>query len=288
MLTSTRHFTSAKTQIANVGFNDVTRTAVGRAVSQDTLFIHGSSDGGGSTTNHAVLRSNDRGPILPSDCTSACGSADTYGVSGMSTVCDSSCRPEWSSAGPRFNGHGCGASDPSRFGKTCRQCYTSQETALAEERRLSSPEFIGSNPGVHVVMCSTGTPPQAADCSDECFRAADAVRWRSSGLFQCDAVRSSRVAWILPSPIFTGSRHIQRPFICEFRVLVVICFFFFSYVFCLRLKIYFEVLVAGTGLIHLNKPVVACLLRENCELKCPRKSEPMLSQCVYSDSFCFA
>lgn len=102
----------------------------------------------------------------------------------MSTVCDLSCAPEWSSAGPRFDGHGCGAGDPSRFGKTCRQCYTSEEAALAEDRRLSSPAVLDSAQGVHVVMCSTGNPPQAPECSDECLKLADAVSLRPLGMFR--------------------------------------------------------------------------------------------------------
>lgn len=165
-------------QIANVGFHDVTQAAVGMAVERDTLFVHGSSGGGGGTNNNnAVVRANGKGPGLASECTSACGRADTHdGIAGMSTFCDLSCLTGWSSAGPRFSGHGCGANDSSRYGKACRQCYTSKEAALAEDQRLSSPENIGSNSGMHVVMCSTGNPPPASECSDECMATVDAVR----------------------------------------------------------------------------------------------------------------
>lgn len=151
------------------------------AVSRDTLFVHGSSVGGGSTTNNssnhntAAARPNNRGPVVGLDCTSACVSADMHGTAGTSTFCDPSCLPGWSSAGPRFGGHGCGAGDPTRFGTTCRQCYTSQQAALAEERRVSSPESMDFNPGVHVVMCSTENPPPASECSDGCKATADAV-----------------------------------------------------------------------------------------------------------------
>lgn len=164
-----------------MGFNDVNPEAVGKAVSLDTLFIHGSTDGGGSTTNHVVHHNNGRGPIAAPDCTSTCGSAGAHDVPGMSTVCDASCGSEWSSTGPRFEGHGCGASEPTRFGRACRECYTSQETALAEDRKLALPGVMGSHPGVHVVMCATGNPPQASGCSDECLEAADAVRSTSWG-----------------------------------------------------------------------------------------------------------
>lgn len=175
-----------KTQIANVGFQDVTQTAVGMAVSGDTLFIHGSTDGGGSATNHAVVDPKDSGPVVTPDCASACGLADADEDSEISSFCDSTCLSGWSSAGPRFGGYGCGANDPSRFGKSCRMCFTNQKAALAEERRLASPEVMGPETGVHVVMCSTGNPPPARECSDECMSSTDAVRLWSSGLSQCD------------------------------------------------------------------------------------------------------
>eukprot|EP00903_Cladosiphon_okamuranus_P019502 g17934.t1 len=161
--------------IANVGFHDVTQAAVGMAVSHDTLFIHGSTGGGGSTTNNAPVHVKESGEVVASDCTSDCGLADVDRVPEVSTFCDPSCLPEWSSTGPRFDGYGCGASDPARFGKDCRQCFTSHEAALAEERRLSSTGAMKSKTGVHVVMCSTGNPPSAPDCSDECMSAADTV-----------------------------------------------------------------------------------------------------------------
>lgn len=146
------------------------------AVSRNTLFIHGSTDGGGGTTNHAVAHAKARVAAVAPDCTRACGRADKLGVSGVSTFCDASCLRGWSLAGPRFGGHGCGADEPSRFGEDCRRCYTSQEAALAEERRLSSPKNMGPDTGVHVVMCSTGSPPAAeSECSDECVSSGDAV-----------------------------------------------------------------------------------------------------------------
>lgn len=156
---------------------------MGNAVLRDTLFIHGSSGGGGGAAN-AIILAKERESVVASDCTSACGSADTHGISGMSTFCDPSCLPGWSLAGPRFDGHGCGSNDPSRFGESCRQCYNSQAEALAEEQRLPSPEIMGSVPGVHVVMCSTGSPPPASECSDECMSTVDAVRLWSFGFFQ--------------------------------------------------------------------------------------------------------
>eukprot|EP00903_Cladosiphon_okamuranus_P017929 g16497.t1 len=162
--------------IANVGFHDVSQAAVGMAISRDTLFIHGSTGGGGSTTNKAAVRAHRGRVVAESECKSACGSAATDATSDVvSTFCDPSCSPSWSSTGPRFDGHGCGADDPARFGQSCRHCFKSQEAALAEERRLSSAEVEGRATGVHVVMCSTENPPPASECSDECMSAPDTV-----------------------------------------------------------------------------------------------------------------
>eukprot|EP00903_Cladosiphon_okamuranus_P015305 g14139.t1 len=161
--------------IATEGFHEVTRAAVGMAVSGDTLFIDGISCVGRDTANNAGTLAEDSGAVAVRSCTSACGLADEHMISDTSTLCDSSCLPDWSSTGPRFNGYGCGASDPARFGESCRQCYTSQEAALVEERRLSSAEVMGPTSGVHVVMCSTGNPPPASECSEECMNADDTV-----------------------------------------------------------------------------------------------------------------
>lgn len=179
---------------------------MGIAVQLDTLFIHGSSGGGGSTTNHAALHAIDSGPVATA-CTRACGSADELGTPFMSTFCDASCSAEWSAVGPRFHGHGCGASNPPHFGSTCRQCFTSQDAALAEEKRLSSPEILVSNPGVHAVMCSTGNPPPASECSDRCKKTADTV---SRGLQAISRRYALRSPLMIP-PLFVPGGESLRP-----------------------------------------------------------------------------
>lgn len=163
-------------QIANVGFHDISRAAVAVSVSRETLFIHGSSDGGGSVSNIGRKVQSGEGPADSPDCTSACGLPDQPGIQpGMSTFCDSTCLPGWSSTGPRFGGHSCGANDASRFGNSCRLCYTNREEALAEDQELAAVRQMRPSVGTHVVMCSTGDPPPASECPEECMKSPDTV-----------------------------------------------------------------------------------------------------------------
>ncbi|CAM9279034.1 unnamed protein product, partial [Ectocarpus sp. 12 AP-2014] len=159
--------------ITNVGFFDVNDTYVAHAILQETLFIHGSTASGGSVANPTPKATPAR---FTSTCTDACGSVHSPGLpAGMSTVCDESCFSGWSPAGPRFQGHNCGAGDPSLYGSTCRSCYTDEEVALAADRSLgnaSSDPFLA---GAHVIMCDTGEPPQASSCSLACRSMADTV-----------------------------------------------------------------------------------------------------------------
>eukprot|EP00903_Cladosiphon_okamuranus_P017930 g16498.t1 len=160
--------------IGNVGLHYVTYNR--KAVSGNAPFLHVFAGERESTANKAEAHAEDSGGGVVGTCTSDCGLADEHGgTSYMSTFCDPSCMPEWSLNGPRFDGYGCGADDPARFGQSCRKCFTSQEAALAEEERLSSAEVMGPTTGVHVVMCATANPPPASECSDECISAADTV-----------------------------------------------------------------------------------------------------------------
>lgn len=156
-------------QIQNVGFYDVTGRVVEKAISKETLFIHGSSSGGGSVANNALISSVPEAAYISTNCTNACGPgiAGTF-EAGLSSFCDSSCSSKWSAAGPRFAGHNCGAGDASKFGGSCRLCYTNRHEALAMDRELATS-------GLHVVMCDTEDPPQALDCSGDCQSASDAV-----------------------------------------------------------------------------------------------------------------
>ena len=181
---SVRHIVSCSSmsvstgmQVANVGFFDVTEEAVTSAISRDTLFIHGSSDGGGSIANLGSQKKGKKRSITDGDCSDACGSSNALqSPSSTSTFCDPSCLPGWSPAGPRFGGHNCGANDASKYGEACRICYTDQEVALAADKTHASSGASPFEPIVHVVMCSTGNPPAAADCSDQCRKTADTVR----------------------------------------------------------------------------------------------------------------
>ncbi|CAM9281830.1 unnamed protein product, partial [Ectocarpus fasciculatus] len=178
-------------QISNVGHFDVSDQHVAQAVSQETLFIHGSSQSEGSLA-HPVARPTGKLPIDPNslDCSSACGSP-LSDKTGVSTFCDESCATGWSPAGPRLGGHDCGAGDPSQFGSTCRLCYTDEALALVTDRRLSSAAANPSTPHAHVVMCDTAQPPPASSCTTACQDSADTVcdfRCGSGryGDFNCD------------------------------------------------------------------------------------------------------
>ncbi|CAM9750544.1 unnamed protein product [Ectocarpus sp. 4 AP-2014] len=165
----------ATTLISNIGFFDVNDHHVAKAISQDTLFIHGNSQSRGSVENAKT------GGSLGSHhgrnkCTDACGAEHLSAIpAGVSTLCDESCSAEWSSAGPRFGGHNCGAGSTSRYGSDCRLCYTDQEGALAADIKLGLSSVNTSAPKSHVIMCDTGHPPPAASCSAACEATPDTV-----------------------------------------------------------------------------------------------------------------
>lgn len=169
-------------QISNVGFLDVTETAVVKAASEGTLFIHGSVNSGGSVAN-LVAQRQIRTQTL-TDCTSVCGSVGASRLPvEMSAFCDPTCSPKWSAGGPRFGGHLCGAGDVSWFGSSCRLCYTDQDAALAADLALASPDAESSD--LHVVMCSTTKPPADVRCSPGCKKTDDAVRTLKVSCFLC-------------------------------------------------------------------------------------------------------
>lgn len=183
-------------QMANVGFLDVDNVTVSNAVAVETLFIHGSTTGGGSKKHQGEMSDGmgistaARGTIDAQDyiCTKACGSHQTSreleswaSDSSVSTVCDPSCVP--GSEGYRFDGFMCGAGDPSRYGKSCRTCYTDDKEAAKVERILRKREHSGKMDGKHVIMCDTLRPPAAASCDPKCAMKTDTVRaslWRFS------------------------------------------------------------------------------------------------------------
>lgn len=167
------------TQMANVGFQDVTQETVRASISRNTLFIHGRASGGGSAANTGVDVEREKRLAAITDCTSACGLPDQHGIQdSMSTFCDPSCSPTWSSVGARFGGHNCGANDAPRFGNSCRLCHTNNDVAITEEQRLGSSMATPSTSAAHVVMCSTSRPPHAPECSEECKRTVDTASFR--------------------------------------------------------------------------------------------------------------
>ncbi|CAN0285107.1 unnamed protein product [Ectocarpus sp. 6 AP-2014] len=161
--------------ISNVGFFDVSDKHVAQAISQETLFIHGSSHSGGSAAISTPPKASSS-DLNTLSCTGACGSEHSAKVrTGASTFCDESCSTGWSPAGPRLGGHNCGAGDPSQYGSTCRLCYTNEDEALAADRTLASLSTDPSTPDAHVVMCDTTQPPQASRCTTACQDMADTV-----------------------------------------------------------------------------------------------------------------
>lgn len=165
-------------QIANVGFEYVNADALSNAVAGDTLFIHGSSVEGGSRALSSPRRKLLDEALTPEvSCEAACGNADSVVgdnlPTGISTVCDASCDTE-----NRFDGHLCGAGDSTKFGSSCRACYTDQQAALRAEAELRKWDVSSDDTAEqakHVIMCDTMRPPPAMDCSAECSEKSDTV-----------------------------------------------------------------------------------------------------------------
>lgn len=164
-------------KIANIGFKDVGDTDILHALAADTLFIHGSTKGGGST-NWARVNGRkiiDESSLSIEDCTPSCGKPDNRilrGLSGTSNVCDVTCRMNQNGDGSRFGGHLCGDNDRSKYGPACRTCYTDEKAALSADRKLGSH---ADTSGRHVIMCDTKRPPQAKECSEACAKQRDTV-----------------------------------------------------------------------------------------------------------------
>lgn len=155
------------------------KDAIIDAIAADTLFIHGSTSGGGGTiwTGGRGGRDPDYDEIIAEGCTEACGSTGTWageGPPGTSTVCDPTCSVDGYGESGRFGGHLCGAGDESKYGPACRTCYTDLSDALAADRELGDDG--NSKPsGKHVIMCDTVKPPQDTECSAACSKQRDTV-----------------------------------------------------------------------------------------------------------------
>lgn len=168
-------YLSLSPQISNIGFFDVSDHHVAKAISQDTLFIHGNSRSSGSAAK-ALAGGAGGSHHGRSNCTDACSAAHlSKSPAGVSAICDGSCSAEWSSSGPRLGGHNCGAGSTSRYGSNCRLCYTDHEDALAADITLALSSVDTSVPNVHVIMCDTEDPPPAASCSTACQATPDTV-----------------------------------------------------------------------------------------------------------------
>lgn len=139
-------------------------------------------------------------------CKTACGGDEPplgmldVDEGAVSTVCDPSCAPG-RERGVRFDGYLCGAGDKSRYGRSCRVCYTDPEVAAREEMRLravAAEDGVGldgvgldgaRSEGRHVIMCDTLRPPSALECSPKCDKKVDTVRlhlYYRGGIFICD------------------------------------------------------------------------------------------------------
>lgn len=167
-------------QISNVGYEHVDHESVADAVSTKTLFIHGSHVDDGNVasiratkteaTGRRVLKVEEDSDI---GCQTVCGGTASGLPSGTSTVCDKSC------ADGRFDGYLCGAGKSSKFGASCRLCYTDVVEARKVERVLRAGED-GEGEAKHVIMCDTMRPPEAEECNEKCSLKQDTVRKRAT------------------------------------------------------------------------------------------------------------
>ena len=95
---------------------------------------------------------------------------------GVSAIFDPTCSPNSSLGGARFGGYNCAGGRNTTHGGSCRLCYQSQQAALAADMTVVSPKTKASAPAAHVIMCNTGAPPPASECSDGCQASDEAVR----------------------------------------------------------------------------------------------------------------
>lgn len=101
--------------------------------------------------------------------------------SGVSSVCDPSCAPS-SVHEPRFDSFLCGAGDASKYGRSCRTCYTDPEKGLKADRLIIEAALEKDGHGgedsqrKHVIMCGTLRPPSDAGCTRKCSMSVDTVR----------------------------------------------------------------------------------------------------------------
>ena len=113
----------------------------------------------------------------PHGCLEACGLGGKPMKNGvLSTVCDATCVEDSSWMGVRFNGLNCGAGNPSKYGESCRLCFSDQLAALKADQALAVSNRNSSTPSVHVIMCETKRLPEAIGCSHGCGNNIDTVR----------------------------------------------------------------------------------------------------------------
>lgn len=160
---------SYQLQVSTVGVRDKENELLGAEIPSDTLFLR-RRDNAPEKWSNTVEREAD-------GCLPACGSR-TVMVEGdvVSTVCDATCVNDHPSMGIRFDGHNCGAGDPSKYGESCRLCFKDQRVALLEDIVLAASNGISWASHVHVIMCDTQRPPEAMDCSRICMDGVNTVR----------------------------------------------------------------------------------------------------------------
>lgn len=151
-----------------------------KAIARDTLFIHGSTSGGGRKhwrpSNPGLPNVFSRSTSSEVWCNSACGTPnEALFLHGTSTTCDRTCHA--GKSGSRFDGLFCGAGDPEKFGPSCRLCFTNAVEARKAELELRRENHTKDTFGRdrHVVMCDTLRPPEAVDCEAKCAMKTDTV-----------------------------------------------------------------------------------------------------------------
>ena len=102
-------------------------------------------------------------------CRHICGYSVKHVEEGVaSKVCDATCVKGLSWMDFRFNGHKCGAGDPSKYGMFCIVCFINQQAAIDADEALSGLNGTSLTSRGHVLMCDIKTPPEAIDCSSDC------------------------------------------------------------------------------------------------------------------------
>ena len=160
---------SYQLQVSTVEVRDEENEVLAAEIPPDALFLR-RRDSAPEKWSNTVEREAD-------GCLPACGSQTNMAESDdVSTVCDDTCVNGHPWMGIRFDGHNCGAGDPSKYGESCRLCFKDQGVALLEDVVLAASNGITWASNVHVIMCDTKRPPEAMDCSRECTDNVNTVR----------------------------------------------------------------------------------------------------------------